>query len=980
MAAAAVSMMSPLGVKSGAGGGVSVTWRNFQEFMAAHKLTGSTDTSIVTHTRIGSTDHNVYGGSYHIPNEHMTEFYEHYYRHVFMNKQPEYLTERQLSGNTDEPCGPILVDLDFRYSPEVKERQHSADIIESLMSLYAEKISMILDIPEGTSITIYVFEKPTVNTSDSSVTKDGIHMVFTIPMPREGQRLLRELVKTDLMGVLDGLPLTNDADKILDAGITNGSTNWQLYGSRKPGHQPYDITYIVEFKAGPDGTLSPDNVISVDSSNRRQLLRLVSARNDLRASDMPSINLSSYAKERIGRMDTTTRKRPTMHRLISPSTMKITNMDELKEAIDEFLVSLKHEDHILRETHQYTMALPNKYSDDYDTWIQTGLALHNTDRRLFLTWMLFSSRSDKFDFADLPRYKEQWDTEFKPTIGGLTYRSIVYWLRRENPAEYKRIHESTVDYYVNQTLNSKIMPREFDFAMVLYEMFKNEYRCASVKNNTWYIFNKHRWQEVDSGNTVRHSISHHLRPVYINKMDSILMKAVPSDGSASTSGTSTSTAIVSSYAGGSAAAAAAASSGGHSEEKNGQNPMVVKCLEYCSKMGETTWKNNMMKEIREIFYRNDPDFYKMSNTKRHLICFENGVVDFAKKEFRDGLPEDYITMSTGINYIKYDSANPHHVRIRGEIEEFMHQLFPVDELCEYMWNHLASTLMGGSKMQTFTIYNGSGRNGKSALVELMGLVLGDYKGTVPITAVTQKRGNIGGASPEIAKLCGVRFAVMQEPTKGDRLNDGIMKELTGGDPIQARQLFKEPIEFVPQFKLVVCTNNLFDIRTDDDGTWRRIKLVEFMSKFVDEPKAENKYEFKIDREMSYKFEQWKEIFASLLVERAFKTDGAVPDCEMVLRASNEYRQGQNMFAEFVAECIGRRKEGEEITPLRVSDAWTHFKVWFEDAYGKAPPKKKELEQYLEKALGKQSDTGSRKCWINYYMKSDHQYDDEFGGA
>ena len=73
---------------------------------------------------------------------------------------------------------------------------------------------------------------------------------------------------------------------------------------------------------------------------------------------------------------------------------------------------------------------------------------------------------------------------------------------------------------------------------------------------------------------------------------------------------------------------------------------------------------------------------------------------------------------------------------------------------------------------------------------------------------------------------------MQEPWKGEKINEGIMKEITGGDPLQCRALFKESITFIPQFTLVVCTNHLFDINTDDDGTWRRIRVCDYVSKFV----------------------------------------------------------------------------------------------------------------------------------------------------
>jgi putative DNA primase/helicase len=80
---------------------------------------------------------------------------------------------------------------------------------------------------------------------------------------------------------------------------------------------------------------------------------------------------------------------------------------------------------------------------------------------------------------------------------------------------------------------------------------------------------------------------------------------------------------------------------------------------------------------------------------------------------------------------------------------------------------------------------------------------------------------------------------MQEPSKGVKLNEGIMKELTGGDPIQARGLYSESEIFEPQFSLVVCTNNLFDIESNDDGTWRRIRKCDFLSKFIDEGESYN---------------------------------------------------------------------------------------------------------------------------------------------
>ena len=238
-----------------------------------------------------------------------------------------------------------------------------------------------------------------------------------------------------------------------------------------------------------------------------------------------------------------------------------------------------------------------------------------------------------------------------------------------------------------------------------------------------------------------------------------------------------------------------------------------------------------MKECASMFY--DGEFMNKLDQNPYLLCFKNCVVDFKKKTHRKGLPEDYLSKCTNIDYVEYDETKNYD--LMQEITDFFNQLFPNPDLRRYMWEHLASCCLGTNDNQTFNIYTGSGRNGKSKLVDLMSKVLGDYKGTIPITLITQKRNSIGSTSSEVVQLKGTRYAVMQEPSKGDKINEGIMKEITGGDPIQGRALFKDTITFIPQFKLVVCTNTLFDIKSNDDGTWRRIRVCDFMSKFLDKP-------------------------------------------------------------------------------------------------------------------------------------------------
>ena len=183
-----------------------------------------------------------------------------------------------------------------------------------------------------------------------------------------------------------------------------------------------------------------------------------------------------------------------------------------------------------------------------------------------------------------------------------------------------------------------------------------------------------------------------------------------------------------------------------------------------------------MKEAKELFY--DKTFMNKIDSNPYLLCFNNCVIDYKNKISRKGQPDDYISKCTNIDYTPLCELNSSSdLNIINQIKQFISQLFPEEDLQKYMWEHLASTLIGTNENQTFNIYTGSGSNGKSKLVELMTKCLGDYKATVPITLVTQSRNSIGSTSSEIVQLMGVRYAVMQEPSKGDKINEGIMKRL-----------------------------------------------------------------------------------------------------------------------------------------------------------------------------------------------------------
>jgi putative DNA primase/helicase len=198
---------------------------------------------------------------------------------------------------------------------------------------------------------------------------------------------------------------------------------------------------------------------------------------------------------------------------------------------------------------------------------------------------------------------------------------------------------------------------------------------------------------------------------------------------------------------------------------------------------------------------------------------------------------------------------------------------------------------------------------------------------------------------------------MQEPSKDARINEGMMKQLTGDSKLSGRALYHEQETFMIQFHLVVCTNSLFEINSNDDGTWRRIRICDFMAKFMDEgaePLPNTPYQFVKDKSLKDKLDAWAEVFISLLVDRAFKNQGIIKMCPVVEASSKKYRQGQDHISGFVTEMVGRRKDGF----IKKTELCEQFKLWFQDQEGanRKMPKPTELYEYMDSKYGK-----SKRC-------------------
>ncbi len=942
----------------------------YQQFMETHRIT---DQSVKpTHTRIGNSGLKIASGKYHIGKDELKDFHDLYYNHVLIQGYKEYLTEYQLEE------GPILVDMDFRFPLNINTRIYGEQEIQKIVLTYTNHIVNFFEFTNETKFPIYIFEKPKpVQKVSDNLTKDGIHMVIGIHANRTIQHIIRNAVMSDLEKDLCHLPHQNGWDDILDDRITSGKNAWQMYGSRKPAHDAYRLTYFYTVEMSPDGSIGATQE-NLDNINMQTLFEKLSAQYTRNITlNVRDDQMSFYENEKAKRVRRTPAHNPVQAANVPTvrignlrhnmsiddiNLCTIQNQEDLVGAANMILSNLHSRSYDIREAHEYALILPEKYygTGSFEKWIRVGWALKNTDPCLFLTWMLFSSKWQMFQYTEIPALYEQWKS-FQPRDSKLNVASIIYWARTDATEEYNNLRKSSVQTLVKESILS---PNHYNFARVLHFMYKGDFKCASVKDKLWYQFINHRWKSIDSATELFNRISTELFEIYNEHWKAATEKcAQVRNEPLEAEMTDTERKLAERE---------------KKERMKSETQHVTNIKEICNKLKDAPYKENIVKESARLFY--DPDFMNKLDENRWLLCFNNGVLDFnadtVEGRFRDGNPDDYISKCTGINYIPLQETDP---EIRDEINDFFKKVMPKPAIERYMWDYLASLLIGGNFQQSFNIWIGNGSNGKSLMMGLVDKIMGEYKCVVPFSLLSGPRLPVGGTCTELVMMKGMRVCVAQEPTKDVALNEGVIKELTGLlDKITARGLYQNHMtEYIPLFKLLLCTNFLPTVKSNDGGTWRRLKVVLWMSKFVDNPRPtpENPFVFLKDITLVDRLDVWKETFASMLAEISFVKKGFVESCEEVEEASNDYKKREDVIGEFLSAHVVP-ESGSKIKTAELNDV---FKSWFLSNHGQVAIKTnfKDLHLAMDNTYGKKVGPSG---WQNVRLKLFNEEDDDDAGS
>ena len=544
--------------------------------------------------------------------------------------------------------------------------------------------------------------------------------------------------------------------------------------------------------------------------------------------------------------------------------------------------------------------------DYYPYWIRIGFVMFNEG--FTVDELIDVSRRSKHFTSESPSWiKDKWNGFRK---SNLTETLIWKWLAEDNLDVYADMSLRRLDFW------SLIRnPTHADVARFFYNLKPDAYLFNErlgwyqiLPNNIWKLYNRTPNSLLsDVWRTFKQVVKDHQSKIDLTATDDIT--------------------------------------------KEINKAKITSILKFCSHIGNKNFVDGVIAFLPSCY--NDDDLDKKMDEKKHLLAFSDAVFDLDKMEVRPIKPEDFISINTGYPYprTRFSEARKElidTIRSIFESDDEIEQSEELGELTWYVLKTLAMCLHGQKKYEKFFVWTGSGGNGKGLIADMLKRALGDYYHTVPHQCITKQQDKKDATNPPIAKAKGKRAMMASEPEANDKLQVGTIKEMTGGDPITARDLYASTVSFLPQFVLFIQANILPAMNRIDGGIIRRLEVIHFLFKFVENPTNDGEKKVNIDlKDKIVKSPEWRDEMFHLLVEAFVKLrkEGLVRP-SAIEASTSEYMDGNNPIKDWLISNykIGL-KQSDFRFQLEASDLRTKYNE--ANADSKTPMSAKNFKEYME---------------------------------
>ncbi len=327
----------------------------------------------------------------------------------------------------------------------------------------------------------------------------------------------------------------------------------------------------------------------------------------------------------------------------------------------------------------------------------------------------------------------------------------------------------------------------------------------------------------------------------------------------------------------------------------------------------------------------------------YLFNVDNGTINLQTGKFKNHDPKDVITKCSKFVYDPKATC--------PTWQRFLLQILDNDtELIRFVQKAMGYSLCGNVSEQVMFILWGGGANGKSTFLNVISDLMADYAMATKTETFMKKTGETLGN--DIARLRGARVVTTTEVEHGKTFSESLIKQVTGNDPMTARFLYGEYFSFVPSFKIFMATNHKPEIKGNDHGIWRRIRLIPFTVTIPDHLR---------DRDLTEKLKAENSGILNWLLEgfQIWKNEG-LKTTTKVMQATQEYEDEMDVVGLFIKDCLQIDASG--ITRISNKDIYNLYLEW-----AKTNNEKNVSQRYLALRLQakgfKKSVSNSERFWL-----------------
>lgn len=795
----------------------------------------------------------VYPGSFCFP-EYEREFWlPRYVNKVFKQGKTESLTERHLPGS-----GPIIIDLDARYPLEkcadgetLSRKKHGLRekevywVVKQYQRLCMKYLRFNSEYECDNMLQAFVTMRPSprkdIKKDGSGAIKDGAHIQFPyFRLPYNIQHFFRiKMIETATKkGFLSPRGNMQSMEDLFDEAVIDRNY-WMLYGSTKSGTKPYNLVAIVD-KDGNELKKTRDEIVK----NPLQLVKTLSIQN----TEIPIIDFKDNLDAEYVAFVESRKPKPTVIREVRTVVAQPEDTASNDSPIDINSLSDSNDDDSSDEFDKLLECIGDRRccTGKYSEWIQVAGALKNELKDAavgkFMNWTnKYGSDNKKMEAYQCITQNIKYVPEGEERR--LTKASLHYWAKQDNPTEYRKLFNGNNDV---MNLVKDVIDSNTDdaFAELFIKINNDSTKCTDIKNKTCFQYKAGTWIETEAGIEIKNEIQSTIRKV-LEKAQAKMENSSRSD-------------------------------------KDDKLKAIKKSI--IKVRNQSTLTNIFNRVIERSF---DSGLVDKLDRKKMYLPLKNGKkINLETMDITSRTKDDLFSYECNANYVEMEEDSPEF----KFVDKYFDDLFCGNaETKQAMLDIIKSTLTGNT-LRYIYFMTGSGCNGKSLLLKVLSTIFDKSVDTISKLIVVNQKGNFTSTiSTELEKLTQCRLGVVSELSSNDTLNQTRIKEITGGDKIDYRGLFKANKTIIPTTNIFCATNELPSFKFEE-AIMRRIITIPFNNVFSINPEFEDELNAHKDH-----------IFSYIMKKGNICSNFNLSD-EMIAHR-DEYMQEQDSLQEFINETV-----------------------------------------------------------------------------